>query len=185
VVSTLADTPPVLLHQLSSSAPSMTYSCTTHSTTPSPHNLITTSTTTPSHLPPTPTQQPHPPPLTRQFSRVQAPPPLPPKPAPDSASTKTSDDDSSTTSTHPHDFPTTHTKLNTPLLLSTSVLYPEALPSTHNFWHHGLHFISSKYNHHPPDIRSTWRQHLKRSNKSNFLNSKPLLYAPSPSHIQT
>jgi hypothetical protein len=135
---------------------------------PPPPNLTTTATTTPLHHPHTPTQQFHPPTPTRQFSRVQIPPTPPsPPPPPDYESTMTSDDESSTNSPRPHDLPTydpTHTP-TTPLLLSTSFLYPEANSGTHNLWHHGLHFISSKYDHHPPDFQSNWDHHLKRDNK--------------------
>ena len=72
------------------------------------------------------------------------PPPPPPTSKPTPEPTTTSNDyysttsTSSTASTCPDDFPTTHTTLNTPLLLSTSILYPEAQPNAHNLWHHGL-----------------------------------------------
>jgi hypothetical protein len=35
---------------------------------------------------------------------------------------------------------------------------------------HGLSFISTIYDHEPPDLRTTWRHFLKGRNKASFLN---------------
>ena len=53
--------------------------------------------------------------------------------------------------------------------LSTNHFFSNALDGSHNLWHHGIPFILSHTTHHPPDFRSTWRRHLTKRNKSNFL----------------
>ena len=60
-------------------------------------------------------------------------------------------------------IPTTQTDI------STAHFFANASDGSRNLWHHGIPFILSNTTHHPPDFRSTWRRHLKKRNKANFL----------------
>jgi len=57
----------------------------------------------------------------------------------------------------------------TPLDIGTTHFFHNAADGSHNLWHRGVPFILSNTDHHPPDFRSTWRRHLKKRNKANFL----------------
>jgi len=46
---------------------------------------------------------------------------------------------------------------STPFAISSHLLHSHSPAHTTNHWAHGLHFISSVYDHEPPDFRTTWR----------------------------
>ena len=73
---------------------------------------------------------------------------------------------------HPVNNPQQSTATYTPLTISTSILFPNAHPGSHNSWQHGLNFITNSYDHQPPDFRSTWRQHLNRNQRNKITFTK-------------
>ena len=59
---------------------------------------------------------------------------------------------------------------STPFAISSHLLHSHSPAHTANHWVHGLHFISSVYDHKPPNFRTTWRHFLRSRNKSSFIN---------------
>ena len=55
------------------------------------------------------------------------------------------------------------------LHIATTTLYASSPRQTTNHWHHGIAFISTAYDHEPPDFRTTWRHFLKGRNKASFI----------------
>jgi hypothetical protein len=58
----------------------------------------------------------------------------------------------------------------TPHEIATQVIHRFSHPNILNHWVHGLSFISTIYDHEPPDFRTTWCHFLKGCNKASFLN---------------
>jgi hypothetical protein len=77
-----------------------------------------------------------------------------------------------TTTYHPPPNPPPHATSTslTPLALCTDILHCFSQPRIQNHWEHGLAFISSTYNHEPPDFRTSWHHFLTGRNKSSFRN---------------
>ena len=66
--------------------------------------------------------------------------------------------------------PTPNIPPSTPFAISSHLLHCHPPPHTVNHWMHGLDFITSVYDHEPPDFRTTWRHFLRSRNKSAFCN---------------
>ena len=55
------------------------------------------------------------------------------------------------------------------LHIATTSLYASSPRQTANHWPHAIAFISTAYDHEPPDFRTTWRHFLKGRNKASFV----------------
>ena len=74
--------------------------------------------------------------------------------------------------THPFTSPVDtplHNDHSPQLHIATSTLYTSSPRQTTNHWPHGISFISTAYDHEPPDFRTTWRHFLKGRNKASFI----------------
>ena len=74
--------------------------------------------------------------------------------------------------------PTPNIPPSTPFAISSHLLHCHPPPHTVNHWMHGLDFITSVYDHEPPDFRTTWRHFLRSRNKSAFSTSMHRSYVP-------
>ena len=57
-----------------------------------------------------------------------------------------------------------------PFDISSHLLHSHSPPHIANHWAHGLEFISTVYDHEPPDFRTTWCHLIRSRNKSSFSN---------------
>ena len=84
------------------------------------------------------------------------------------------------TTSNLHATPSSQTDIGSPHF------FTNATDGSHNFWDRGVPFILSHSNHHPPDFRSTWRRHLKKRNKANFLRLQAhTIYAISDAYAHS
>jgi hypothetical protein len=74
---------------------------------------------------------------------------------------------------------------STPFAISSHLLHSHCPTHTANHWAHGLDFISSVYDHKPPDLRTTWCHFLRSRNKSSFTNLQTASYEPLSQPIPT